>query len=149
MTAGKKISGRKRHLVVDTLGLVLVVLVTAASMSDTEAALDVGARLRGRIPRLQRIWADQGYKQTMISWFQQVLQVVVETVIRRDVPSFEVQPKRWIVERTFGWLNRSRQLSKEYDVYTETTEQWIYLAAIQVMLRRLVPTPPSASPSEQ
>ena len=147
MTAGKKISGRKRHIVVDTLGLVLVVLVTAASMSDTEAALDVGTRLRGRMPCLQRIWADQGYKQTMITWFKRVLQVAVEIVIRRDVPHFEVQPKRWIVERTFGWLNRSRQLSKEYDVYTETTEQWIYLASIQVMLRRLARTTQDALPS--
>ena len=137
MTAGKKISGRKRHIVVDTLGLLLVVLVTAASFSDTEAALDVGNKLRGRFPRLKRIWADQGYKQTMITWFRQVLQVVVEIVIRREVRSFAVQPKRWIVERTFGWFNRSRQLSKEYDVYPETTEQWIYLASIQIMVRRL------------
>ncbi len=144
---GKKISGRKRHIVVDTLGLLLVVLVTAASLSDTEAALDVGTRLRGHVPRLQRIWADQGYKQTMIRWFQHMLHVVVEIVSRRDVPYFEIQPKRWIVERTFGWLNRSRQLSKEYDVYVETTEQWIYLASIQVMLRRLARATRSASPS--
>jgi putative transposase len=147
MTAGKKISGRKRHIVVDTLGLLLVVLVTAAAMSDTEAALDVGARLRGRIPRLQRIWADQGYKPPMITWFQQVLHVVVEIVTRRDVAHFEVQPKRWIVERTFGWFNRSRQLSKEYDVYPETTEQWMYLASIHVMLRRLARTTPAVLPS--
>ena len=148
MTVEKKISGRKRHLVVDTLGLVLVVLVTAASMSDTEAALDVGTRLRGRVPRLQRIWADQGYKQTMITWFQHMLQVVVDIVERRDVAHFEVQPKRWIVERTFGWLNRSRQLSKEYDVYVETSEQWIYLASIQVMLRRLARVRPRPTPSD-
>jgi putative transposase len=137
MTVEKKVNGRKRHIVVDTLGLLLVVLVTAASLSDTEAALDVGVKLRGRFPRLQRLWADQGYKQTMITWFRLVLQVVVDIVIRRDVPHFEVQPKRWIVERTFGWLNRSRQLSKEYDVYPETTEQWIYVASIQIMMRRL------------
>jgi putative transposase len=130
MTAEKKVNGRKRHIVVDTLGLLLVVLVTAASLSDTEAALDVGVKLRGRFPRLQRLWADQGYKQTMITWFRLVLHVVVDIVVRRDVPSFEVQPKRWIVERTFGWLNRSRQLSKEYDVYPETTEQWLYLETV-------------------
>jgi putative transposase len=137
MTAEKKVNGRKRHIVVDTLGLLLVVLVTAASLSDTEAALDVGVKLRGRFPRLKRLWADQGYKQTMITWFRQILQVVVEIVTRKDAPHFVVQPKRWLVERTFGWLNRSRQLSKEYDVYAETTEQWIYLASIQLMLRRL------------
>ncbi len=136
--AEKKVTGRKRHIVVDTLGLLLVVVVHAASVSDTEGALDVGAKLRGRFPRLRHIWADQGYKDTMISWFQQWLQVVVEVVTRpTGQRGFVVQPKRWIVERTFGWLNRQRQLSKEYDVYAETTEQWVYLASIQVMMRRV------------
>jgi putative transposase len=132
------VTGRKRHIVVDTLGLLLVVVVHAASLSDTEGALDVGAKLRGRFPRLQYIWADQGYKDTMITWFRQWLQVVVEVVTRPAAQQgFVVQPKRWIVERTFGWFNRQRQLSKEYDVYAETTEQWVYLAAIQIMMRRL------------
>lgn len=135
---GKKVNGRKRHIVVDTLGLLLVVVVHAASLSDTEGALDVGARLRGRFPRLQHVWADQGYKETMIGRFRQWLQVVVEVVTRpAGQRGFVVQPKRWLVERTFGWFNRQRQLSKEYDVYPETTEQWVYLASIQVMMRRL------------
>jgi putative transposase len=134
----KKVNGRKRHSVVDTLGLLLVVVVHAASLSDTEGALDVGAQLRGRFPRLQRVWADQGYKETMITWFRQWLQVVVEVVTRPEGQrGFVVQPKRWLVERTFGWFNRQRQLSKEYDVYPETSEQWVYLASIQVMTRRL------------
>ncbi len=137
MTAEKKVTGRKRHIVVDTLGLLLVVVVHAASLSDTEGALDVGARLRGRFPRLQRIWADQGYKETMITWFRQWLQVVVEIVSRPTGSGFVVLPKRWVVERSLGWFNRSRQLSKEYDLYGETTEQWVYLASIQVMMRRL------------
>jgi putative transposase len=136
--AGKKISGRKRHIVVDTLGLLLVVVVQAASLSDTEGALDVGAKLRGRFPRLHLIWADQGYRETMIAWFRQWLKVVVEIVTRPpEQRTFEVLPKRWIVERTFGWFNRQRQLSKEYDVYAQTTEYWVYLASIQVMMRRL------------
>jgi putative transposase len=75
-----------------------------------------------------------------------VLQVGIEIVNRRAGPHFEVQPKRWIVERTFGWFNRSRQLSKEYDVYPETTEHWIYLASIHVMLRRLARTIPTEVP---
>jgi putative transposase len=137
MTAEKKVNGRKRHIVGDTLGLLLVVLVTPASLSDTAAALDVGVKLRGRFPRLQHVWADQGYKQTMVTWFRQMLQVVVEIVIRKDTRQFVVQPTRWMVERTFGWFNRSRQLRKESDVYGEITEHWIYLASIQVMLRRL------------
>ncbi len=137
MTGEKKVTGRKRHIVVDTLGLLLVVVVQAASLSDTEGALDVGTRLRGRFPRLTLIWADQGYKETMISWFRQWLQVVVEIVSRPTGSGFVVQPKRWVVERTLGWFNRSRQLSKEYDLYCETSEHWIYLASIQVMMRRL------------
>jgi len=122
---------------VDTLGLLLVVVVHAASLSDTEGAVDVGARLRGRFPRLRRVWADQGYKRTMVDWFRHQLQLVVEVVSRPSGQGFVVQPKRWVVERTFGWLNRSRQLSKEYDLYCETSEQWVYLASIQVMMRRL------------
>lgn len=142
--------GRKRHIVVDTLGLLLVVVVHAASMSDTEGALDVGAKLRGRFPRLCHIWADQGYKRTMIHWFQHALQCVVEIVTRAPQQhTFEVLPKRWIVERTFGWFNRQRQLSKDYDVYAETTEQWLYLASIQVMLRRLAQPTPNVSPADE
>lgn len=108
--------GRKRHIVVDTLGLLLVVVVHAASMSDTEGALDVGATLRGRFPRLRTVWADQNYRQTMIDWFQAVLGCLVEIVTRSSEPGFHVLPQRWKVERTLGWFNRSRLLSKEYDV---------------------------------
>jgi putative transposase len=136
--AEKKVTGRKRHIVVDTLGLLLVAVVHAASLSDTEGALDVGTKLRRRFPRLRHVWADQGYKETMITWFRQWLQVVVEVIVRPGgQQGFVVQPKRWLVERTFGWFNRQRQLSKEYDVYAETTEQWLYLASIQVLVRRL------------
>jgi len=135
---GKKVSGRKRHLVVDTLGLLLLVVVHAASLSDTEGALDVGARLRGRFPRLRHLFADQGYKATMITWFGYWLQVVVEVVTRpADQRGFQVQPQRWKVERTFGWFNRFRVLSKDYEVYAETSAQWVYLASIHVMQRRL------------
>ncbi|HEX6293064.1 MAG TPA: IS5 family transposase [Herpetosiphonaceae bacterium] len=137
---GKKVTGRKRHIAVDTLGLLLVVVVHAASLSDTEGALDVGAKLRGRVPRLQLVWADQSYRQTMIAWFAHTLRCVVEIVARRPEPGFHVLPQRWKVERTFGWFNRSRLLSKEYDVYTEVSEYWVYLASIQLMMRRLART---------
>ncbi len=138
MMAEKKVTGRKRHIVVDTLGLLLVVVVHAASMSDTEGALDVGVRLRKRGLHLKLVWADQGYKETMIAWFRQWLRCAVEVVTRPpEQRGFVVQPKRWVVERTFGWFNRSRQLSKDDDVYAETTEQWVYLASIQVIMRRL------------
>jgi putative transposase len=136
-TAEKKVTGRKRHIIVDTLGLLLVVVVHAASWSDTEGALEVGAQLRGRFPRLQKVWADAGYKQTMIDWFLQALHCTVAIVSRVAQRGFQVLPKRWIVERTFGWFNRSRLLSKEYDVYVAVSEYWVYLASIQVMMRRV------------
>src|SRR3712207_1191273 len=125
--AEKKVVGRKRHIVVDTLGLLLVVVVHAASLSDTEGALDVGAQLRGRFPRLRLVWADQNYRQTMIDWFPSVLDCMVEVVTRIAEPGFQVLPKRWLVERTFGWFNRSRLLSNAYDVDVEVSEYWVYL----------------------
>ncbi len=145
--AEKKVVGRKRHIVVDTLGLLMVVVVHAASVSDTEGALDVGAKLRGHFPRLRRIWADQNYRQTMLDWFRAVLHCLVEVVTRTAEPGFRVLPKRWLVERTFGWFNRSRLLSKEYDVYVEVSEHWVYLASIQVMMRRLARKKQWVSPS--
>ncbi len=146
--AEKKVVGRKRHIVVDTLGLLLVVVVHAASLSDTEGALDVGAKLRGRFPRLRLVWADQNYRQTMIDWFRSALDCMVEVVTRTAEPGFHVLPQRWKVERTFGWFNRSRLLSKEYDVYVNVSEYWVYLASIQVMLRRLARKKQRASPSK-
>ena len=146
---GKLVKGRKRHIVVDTLGLLLVVLVSAASLSDTEAALDVGVRLRGRFPRLRKLWADQGYKETMIAWFAHQLKVLVEVVVRpAEQRGFVVQPKRWIVERTFGWFNRYRVLSKDYEVYADTSAQWVYLASIDVMVRRLARSKRSVSDAQ-
>ena len=143
---GKLVTGRKRPIVVDTLGLLMVVLVTAASLSDTEAALDVGVKLRGRFPRLRKIWADQGYKETMVDWFRHQVKVLVEIVVRpAEQKGFVVQPKRWIVERTFGWFNRYRVLSKDYEVYAETSAQWVYLASIDVMVRRLARSKRSVS----
>lgn len=138
--AEKKVTGRKRHIVVDTLGLLLVVVVHSAACSDTEGALDVAVALRGPFPRLQKIWADGGYKQTMIDRFLQCLGCTVEIVQRVAQTGFQVVPKRWIVERTLGWFNRSRLLSKEYDVYVEVSEYWVYLASIQVMMRRMART---------
>lgn len=144
---GKKISGRKRHIVVDTLGLLLTVVVQAASLSDTEGALDVAVRLRNKVPRLTKVLADQGYRLTMIAWFWQQLRVVVEVVKRAPEPGFHVLPKRWIVERTFGWFGWERCLSKDYEVYCQTSEQWVYLACIRIMTRRLARSSSSMSTS--
>lgn len=137
--ANKKITGRKRHIAVDTLGLLLVVAVTAASVQDANSADVIGERMRGKFPRLKKIWVDAGYKETFIEWFQQKCHWIVEVVKRRDgAVGFEVQPKRWIVERTFAWFGFFRRLSKDYEYDAEMSESMIYLASIRLMMRRLV-----------
>jgi len=138
----KQVKGRKRHLAVDVLGLVLVVVVTAASVQDANSAHIIGPRMQGKFPRLKKIWVDAGYKEKFIEWFQEKCKWMVEVVKRRaDAVGFEVQPKRWIVERTFAWFYLFRRLSKDYEYYPETSENMIYLASIRLMLRRLTRKP--------
>jgi len=138
--AGKKIKGRKRHLVVDTLGLVLAVVVHAANMQDRDGAKLVLKKLRGCFPRLKLIWADGGYAGKLIEWTRNLGRWVLEIVKRSDdMTGFTVLPKRWIVERTFAWLNRYRRLSKDYETLTNSSENVIYLAMIHLMGRRLKP----------
>ncbi len=136
--AGKKVKGRKRHIGVDTLGLLIVVVVTAASLPEAKSAPLLGPKLKGKSSRLKRIWADGGYKEQFIAWFRDKCNVLVEIVKRREgARGFEVQPKRWIVERTFAWLYFFRRLSKDYEYYTTTSESMVYLASIRIMLKRL------------
>jgi putative transposase len=134
---GKKVKGRKRQLLVDTLGLILVVLVTAADVSDAAGGQKLLQTLGGRYPRLARIWADSAY-QGLIRWLAEHLRVVLEIVKRSaEQVGFEVQPKRWIVERTFGWLNYYRRLSKDYEQDTRSSECMVYVASIRLMLKHL------------
>jgi len=114
--AGKKVNGRKRHLLVDTLGLVLMVIVHAANVQDRDGAKWLLEKVKGRFPRLRLIWADGGYAGQFVDWVKTVCQRVLEIVKRSDeVPGFQVLPHRWVVERTFGWLGRYRRLSKDYE----------------------------------
>ncbi len=124
---GKKVTRRKRHIMVGTLGLLLIVVVQPASLSGTEGALDVGAKIRGRFPCLCKVWADQNYRHTMIDPFQHALGCLVEIVTRSPEPGFHLLPQRWKVERTFGWFNCSHLLSKEYDDYAEVSGYWVIL----------------------
>ncbi len=138
--ANKKVSGRKRHVAIDTLGLLLVVAITAASVQDANSATIIGERMRGHFPRLKKIWVDAGYKEQFIAWFKDHCGWVVEVVTRREgAVGFEVQPHRWLVERTLAWFNLCRRLSKDYEYYPETSEAMVYLASIRLMLRRLAP----------
>ncbi|ABW26677.1 IS5 family transposase [Acaryochloris marina] len=139
---GKQIKGRKRHVLVDTLGLVLMVIVTAANISDQRGAkiLFWKARRQGAsLSRLVRIWADAGYQgQAFMKWVMDRFQYVLEVIKRSDnLAGFQVIPKRWIVERTFGWLLWSRRLNKDYEVLTRTAEALVYVAMIRLMVRRL------------
>lgn len=138
--AGKKIKGRKRHIIVDTLGLLLAVVVHPANIQDRDGAKLVLAKLVGKFSRLKLIWADGGYAGKLIEWTKEVGHWILEIVKRSDdVTGFQVLPKRWIVERTFAWFGRYRRLSKDYETLTESSEAIIHLAMIHLMLRRLKP----------
>jgi putative transposase len=138
--AGKKIKGRKRHLVVDTLGLILAVVVHSADVQDRDGAKLVLQKLRGLYPRLKKIWADGGYAGKLVAWTQSFGGWVLEIVKRSDAAvGFTVLPKRWIVERTFGWLGRYRRMSKDYESLPQSSENMIYLAMINLMVHRLQP----------
>jgi putative transposase len=135
----KQIKGRKRHILVDILGLMLVIAVMNASVQDANSAELLGTRIYGKMPRIQKIIADQGYKQQFIAWFLATFHWVVGIVQRNPVSKgFDVLPKRWIVERTFAWFSLYRRLSKDYEYYTTSSEAMIYLASIRLMLKRCV-----------
>lgn len=136
--AGKKIKGIKRHIVVDTLGLLLVVVVPTAALQDRDGAKLVLARARGNFARLALLWADGGYAGKLIRWVQEICGWVLQIVKRTDdLKGFVLLPRRWVVERTFGWMVQYRRLSKDYEFHPQTSEAMIQLAMIQLMLRRL------------
>ena len=124
--AGKRINGRKRHVVVDSLGLLLTVIVTAASVQDRDAAFGLLALLRERFSTISLIWADGGYAGRLVSWACQVLALTL-TIIKRsdDTTGFAVLPHRWVVERTFGWLLRYRRLIRDYERRPEHHEAMV------------------------
>jgi putative transposase len=132
------VKGRKRHLVVDTLGLLLRVVVHAANISEDEGAKLVFQKLFGVFTRLRLIWADAGYKREIIWWVIAYCPWTLEIIKRpRGAQAFILLPRRWVVERTFAWLGRYRRLSKDYEQLPEVSESWIYLAMIHLMTRRL------------
>jgi len=136
---GKKITGRKRHIAVDTLGLLLVVVVHSAGLQDYEGGHFVLHRIRETYRRLQVVFADGAYaKCGLPAWARKTCNVILQTVLRPvEAKGFVVLPKRWIVERTFAWLSRHRRLSKDYERLTENSEAAIYIAMIDLMVKRL------------
>ncbi|HEX9036382.1 MAG TPA: IS5 family transposase [Ktedonobacterales bacterium] len=150
---GKKLAGRKRHILVDTQGFLLAVVVHPANLQDRQGGKLVLQAMGSAFPRLQRIWADQGYTGALIPWTAQELGVRLDVVypafrqlqryapdLATDLgyqPGFRVIPKRWIVERTFSWLGRQRRLSKDYERLAGSAEAFIYLVGIRLLLARL------------
>ena len=134
----KKINGRKRHLLVDTMGLILAVVVTAASVQDRDGARLLLSQLPGTCKKLRLIWVDGGYRGKLLDWALNYCRCRLQLVLRSDSQKgFAVLPRRWVVERTFSWLNHHRRLSKDYEVLTASSEAFIYIAMIRIMLRRL------------
>jgi len=139
--AGKKVAGRKRHVLVDTLGLILKVVVTAGNVQDRDGArrlLEEVAKQENTIKQLKLIWADGGYRGDLIVWVADTFDWKLDIVDKpRDRSGFQVLPKRWVVERTFAWLVRQRRLARDYERLPETSQAFIYIAMIRLMTRRL------------
>lgn len=137
--AGKKITGRKTHLAVDTLGLVLMVVVHSASFQDHDGACFVLSRMKQHFKRLKVVFADSAYKRNGLpDWVNETFGWVLQTVLRPvGVKGFVVLPKRWIVERTFAWITRCRRNARDYEKTTTSSEAFVHLTMIRIMARRL------------
>lgn len=136
--AGKKTKGRKRNIATDCLGLLLMVTVTAASVQDRDGAHRLLALLRERFSTISLVWADGGYAGRLVTWAHKVLRLAVTIVKRTDnIAGFVVLPRRWVVERTFGWLTRHRRLVRDYERRPEHHEAMVWWATVAIMTRRL------------
>jgi putative transposase len=137
--AGKKINGRKRHIVTDTLGNLLDVVVHAAGIQDYDGAKDLLKSLHNQVKSIKKLWADSIYKcNGLVEWVRKTLSIALDVVERpKGQKGFMVLPRRWVVERTFGWFGRYRRLSKDYERCTMSSEGTIYIASIHTMIRRM------------
>ena len=135
---GKKIKGKKRHIVVDTLGLVLIVVIHAANIHDSVGAKEVLKTLKDKfLAGIKKIFADGGYIGELIEWSKFSLGFEIEIVKRTEEHKFKILPKRWIVERTFGWLSFHRRLSRDYERLDESGVAFIQLAMVRLMLNKI------------
>lgn len=137
--AGKKVTGRKRHIAVDSLGLLLMVVVHAANLQDYDGAAFVLARMKNVFTKIKVVFADSAYgRMGLPDWVKGFCGWVLQTVLRpAGAQGFVTLPKRWIVERTFAWLARYRRHSRDYEHKTDTSEAMIYISMINLMSRRL------------
>ena len=137
--AGKKVTGRKRHILVDTLGLLLSVAVHPADIQDRDGvAFVLNASTRALFPFLERIFADGGYQGPRAAAAAAATgKWIIEIVKRNELHNFVVLPKRWIVERTLAWISRNRRLARDFERYARSVAAFVRLAMIRIMLRRL------------
>lgn len=137
---GKKLCGRKRHILVDTAGNLLTVVVHRADLQERDGAYFVLEDVDRAFPQVEKIWADQAYTGDLVEDVRHAYGITLEIVKKLvDQDGFVVLPRRWVVERTFAWLCRYRRLSKDYEHRTEYSESWVYIASIARMLRTLHP----------
>lgn len=137
--AGKRVKGRKIHALVDTEGLPFRIVVHSAGMQDRDGAALVLDRIRSRFPWLQLVWADAGYDAHQVKGAVAKLPVLQMEIVRRsdDTKGFKVQPRRWVVERTFSWLGRNRRIAKDYENLASTIAAFVAIASIRLALKRL------------
>jgi transposase len=135
----KKVNGRKRHIAVDTSGLLLAVIVTAASITDRDGGLRLLCRLREYFCNLELVWADSAYAGRLVTLADRVLWLTLHIVKRTDPHRFTVLPRRWVVERTLAWITRNRRLARDYERQPIHHEAMVYIAMIMLMTRRLAP----------
>jgi len=136
--AGKKVNGRKRHIITDTLGLLLVVMVTTASVQDRDGGADILKFAHKVVPTLRHVFADGGYAGRLVAKARRYWKITVEVVKKpREQRGFSPLPRRWVVERTFAWLMRWRRLVRDYERFPETHEAMVKWAMIGLMLNRL------------
>lgn len=140
MTLGKKTKGRKRHILVDTMGLVIEVLVHSAGIQDRDGGRLLVSKAKTNGAPFIKGYADGGYAGKFLEFTKQTWGVSFEVVKRSDQKKFVVLPKRWIVERTLSWISRYRRLAKDFERFGETVRKWIFLAMTRLMLKRLAKT---------
>lgn len=137
---GKLITGRKRHILVDTCGLLLAVLVTSAAVQDRDGARQLLQNLAGFCKKLRLIWVDGGYRGPLVDWVANKFSFRLQPVLRsKGEKGFVLLARRWVVERTFAWLGYHRRLSKDFERLPQSSEAFIYIAMTRLMLRRLAP----------
>ena len=146
--AGKKIDGRKRHIAVDAIGLLLTVLITAAGLQDRDAARPLLWNLKKAFPKIRLAWADGGYAGKLVKWAKTALKMTLQSVRRPDdLHTFQVLPRRWVVKRTLAWITRYRRTVRDYERLTAHHETVVYGAMIITMSRRLARPRQAPQPS--